>query len=257
VFSPNDHAFLLAQHQDDAAYHKNIAYRPLADRLTGYQAETPEQAIRLKALMRDFSQQVITWATSYLSPYANTWQVDYTSFRPIEEEHRPMRLRARNDLLHVDSFPTRQTHGKRILRVFINLHPERIRVWKTGEPFAVLAEKFKNQMPTISSADLDQPGSRVLARLGKWIGTSWGRSPYDRWMLDFHNWMKENSRYQETSPVNTWKFPPGSTWLVYTDGVSHAVLSGQHAMEQTFLISPDSWVMPEAAPIQILKRLYR
>ena len=29
-----------------------------------------------------------------------------------------MRLRARNDLLHVDSFPTRPVRGDRILRVF-------------------------------------------------------------------------------------------------------------------------------------------
>ena len=28
-----------------------------------------------------------------------------------------------------------------------------------------------------------------------------------------------------------------ATWLVYTDGVPHSVLSGQHALEQTFIIS--------------------
>jgi hypothetical protein len=33
---PDDVQFLLGQKQSEAGYHKNIAYRPLSDRLTGY-----------------------------------------------------------------------------------------------------------------------------------------------------------------------------------------------------------------------------
>ena len=41
------------------------------------------------------------------------------SYRPVEEATRKLRLKARNDLLHVDAFPTRPTNGWRILRCFV------------------------------------------------------------------------------------------------------------------------------------------
>ena len=43
--------------------------------------------------------------------------------------------------------------------------------------------------------------------------------------------------------------------MVYTDMVSHAVLSGQYALEQTFLVSKDAMVTPERAPISVLREL--
>jgi hypothetical protein len=37
--------------------------------------------------------------------------------------------------------------------------------------------------------------------------------------------------------------------------VSHAVLEGQYALEQTFIISRAAMVRPELAPVAILERL--
>ena len=37
--------------------------------------------------------------------------------------------------------------------------------------------------------------------------------------------------------------------------VSHAVLSGRYALEQTFIVARDSLALPEKAPIAILERL--
>jgi hypothetical protein len=51
------------------------------------------------------------------------------------------------------------------------------------------------------------------------------------------------------------EFPPMSTWLVYTDGVPHAVMSGQHALEQTFIISRAGLVAPQISPIGVLEKL--
>jgi hypothetical protein len=42
---------------------------------------------------------------------------------------------------------------------------------------------------------------------------------------------------------------------VFTDGVPHAALSGQFALEQTFIIPPDALVTPDAAPIRVLEKL--
>jgi hypothetical protein len=41
--------------------------------------------------------------------------------------------------------------------------------------------------------------------------------------------------------------------MVYTDGVPHAVMSGQFALEQTFIIPTQVLVSPEAAPVRVLE----
>jgi hypothetical protein len=70
-----------------------------------------------------------------------------------------------------------------------------------------------------------------------------------------HNAMKEDTSFRETCPKRRWEFPPGSSWIVFTDCVSHAVLQGQYALEQTFLISRQAMVEPEKSPIAILERI--
>jgi hypothetical protein len=37
--------------------------------------------------------------------------------------------------------------------------------------------------------------------------------------------------------------------------VSHAVLSGQFALEQTFIISTSALALPEKAPVRVLERI--
>ena len=64
------------------------------------------------------------------------------SFRPVEEATRRLRLTARNDLLHVDAFPSRPTQGWRILRVFANVNSSEPRVWVTSDPFPKLLERY-------------------------------------------------------------------------------------------------------------------
>jgi len=81
------------------------------------------------------------------------------------------------------------------------------------------------------------------------------RSPYDDLMHRCHNAMKEDANFQETTPKNRWEFPPNSSWMVFTDCVSHAVLSGQYALEQTLLIPQSALVEPQRSPLAILESL--
>ncbi|HEY6936865.1 MAG TPA: Kdo hydroxylase family protein, partial [Terriglobales bacterium] len=81
------------------------------------------------------------------------------------------------------------------------------------------------------------------------------RSTYDEFMLRFHDWLKESSRFQSSAEKTRLSFPPLATWLVFTDGVPHAALSGQFALEQTFIIPPAALVCPDAAPVHILEKL--
>jgi hypothetical protein len=43
--------------------------------------------------------------------------------------------------------------------------------------------------------------------------------------------------------------------MVYTDMVSHAVLSGQFALEQTLIVSRQAMVAPEKSPYEVLSRV--
>ncbi len=250
-----DRAFLLRQRQVESGYHKNIVYRPEEDRVRNFVRQQPGDDEELRRVLRRYSQQAVAFVAALLPRYAQRWRVDYASFRPQEEAGRQLPLRARNDLLHVDAFPTRPTRGDRILRIFTNINPSVPRVWVTGETFEELAERF-----AVPSGLLDRArragGRGGMRRLARALGLPVTlRSPYDEFMLQFHHFLKENSGYQQSARKLTTAFPAGSTWMVFTDMVSHSVLSGQFALEQTFIVARDSLALPEKAPIAILERI--
>ncbi|HEX7960576.1 MAG TPA: Kdo hydroxylase family protein, partial [Terriglobales bacterium] len=137
-----DLEFLLGQQQVGAGYRKNIAYKPSEDRVTGFVAQSPETGERLQTIMRKYSRDVVEFLGKFLAPYESRWQLDYASFRPQEEQGRDLSIRKRNDLLHTDAFPTRPTHGDRILRFFNNINPAKSREWITTETFDKLAKQF-------------------------------------------------------------------------------------------------------------------
>jgi hypothetical protein len=74
-------------------------------------------------------------------------------------------------------------------------------------------------------------------------------------MLLFHDYLKQNETFQKSGKKQQWEFPPNTTWIVFTDMVSHAVLSGQFALEHTFIVSRSVLVRPECAPVHILESL--
>ena len=254
---PEDLAFLLGQQQTDSSLHKNIAYKPNIDKLSGVDTKTADAAAvaRLQGIMRAYSQQVVEFLTGFLSPYRAKWRLDYASFRPQEEEGRDLALRKRNDLLHTDAFPTRPTYGARILRFFNNIHPTRTRDWVVGDPFATVVKEFA---PQDIRPEADNGLSRAAKGLGRAIGLgaaipSVKRSSYDEFMMRFHNFLKENADFQSNCAKYPYQFPPGSSWMVYTDTVPHAVLAGQYALEQTLLVEPDALVTPETSPLKVLE----
>jgi hypothetical protein len=255
----DDLAFLLGQQQTDSSLHKNIAYKPNIDKLSGFDTKTADaDAVRrLQAIMRAYSQQVVEFLTGFLLPYHAKWRLDYASFRPQEEQGRDLPHRRRNDLLHTDAFPTRPTYGARILRFFNNIHPTRTRDWIVSDPFATVVKHFA---PNEIAPAPDTGLSRAAKGLGRAVGLSAAipsikRSPYDEFMMRFHNFLKENARFQAECPKYPWQFPSGSSWMVYTDTVPHAVLAGQYALEQTLLVEPDALVAPETSPLKVLERI--
>jgi hypothetical protein len=253
--SATDRQILLGQKQASAAYHKNVAYRPAEDRVTGLDKSESAEGEQLRAILRHYSQSAATFLAELLPAYASRLKLDYASYRPIEERGRAARLHARNDLCHVDSFPTRPTNGDRILRFFTNVNPAQNRVWLTAETFEAVAQHFAKivGLPGPQGKGPAAEVLRVLARALRLPGAH--RSPYDRFMHRCHNAMKEDAQFQEHSPKRRWEFPPDSSWIVFTDCVSHAVLEGQYALEQTFIVSRDAMVDPQRSPVAILEKL--
>jgi hypothetical protein len=255
AISAEDREVLLGQKQSSAAFHKNVAYRPSEDRVTGLHKSESAEAERLRAILKNYSHSAEKFLAELLPPYAGKWKLDYASYRPLEERGRSARLHARNDLPHVDAFPTRPTNGDRILRLFTNINPAQNRVWITAPPFAVIAPQFAKSVGLPAPLGKN-PALRMLRTLARFAHIPGARrSPYDQFMHQCHNAMKEDSAFQQSAPKQRWEFPPNATWIVLTDCVSHAVLEGRYALEQTFIISRNAMVHPQRSPVEILENL--
>jgi len=258
TFPEQDRVFLRGVRQSSASYHKNIAYRPKQDKVTGVENGTPDKD-RLLEVLRRFSRNTVDFVARLLPSYAQTWKLDYASFRPVQEQGRQLAQKSRNDLIHVDAFPTRPTNGNRILRVFSNISPDIPRVWVTTDPFDVIAPQYATEagLPSIAARARTYRSPSPLARFAaKNLGMhKLARSPYDEFMLGFHDFLKGNETFQKDCKKYQWEFPPLSTWMCFLDTVPHAVVSGQYALEQTFFISRDTMVTPDKSPASVLERL--
>jgi hypothetical protein len=256
VLFKEDKDFLLSQRQSGSRLHKNVSYRPTQDVLRGA-AGGPQEMARLQEIMRKYSEEVTRFMKQWLSPYAAEMALDYASYRPEEEEGRSLPLHKRNDLLHFDAFPTRPMNGHRILRCFTNINPTEPRIWNTTDGFSTLAEKYAADAGLARFAAKGSARSHPVVRnIKKALGLkAVDHSAYDRFMLRFHDYLKENRDFQQNCPKIRLEFQPGWTWICYTDSVPHAVLSGRYALEQTFIIPLQSMVTPDKAPIRVLESL--
>jgi 3-deoxy-D-manno-oct-2-ulosonic acid (Kdo) hydroxylase len=252
-----DRAFLTGVRQSGSIHHKNISYRPRERRVKGYERNGTDERSLARVLER-YSERAVAFASCLLAPYAAGWKVDFTSFRPIEERGRQLPMKSRNDLLHVDAFPTRPTRGDRILRVFTNLNPVEPRVWLTGDRFEDVAREYAFEAGLRACAERSplEQAARGLRALARGAGLRLPeRSAYDRFMIRFHHYLKSHPGFQEGGVRSRWEFPAGSTWIVFTDGTPHAVLSGRFALEQTFIVARSDLVCPEKAPVSVLEKL--
>jgi hypothetical protein len=152
--------------------------------------------------------------------------------------------------MHVDAFPSSPTGGARLLRVFTNANPlGKPRVWRVGEPFADMAEKF------LPRTRRQWPGESALLNL---LGiTKRRRSEYDHLMNELHDRVKADLEYQREAPQQRVEFPAGSTWIVFSDQVLHGVSSGALMLEQTWTLPVARLRNPETAPLRVLERLAR
>ena len=226
---------------------KNASFDPSSGALGGTTA-TGADAELLRALISRFSDHASALVERLLPRYRGHLTRGRASFRPAEIAGRVSSWRKDDTRLHVDSFPATPTGGRRILRVFSNVNPEgRARSWRIGGEFAAVAARFA---PALRAPF---PGSgHILALLRV---TKSPRTAYDALMLQLHDLMKADEEFQRTTLQQAIDFPAGSTWMAFTDEVSHAAMAGQYQLEQTFLLPVDAMQDPQRSPLRVLERM--
>lgn len=226
---------------------KNVSYTPWTGKIShttcvGAEAET------MRAMIARYSESAQKLMKSLFPHYRAALKVQRASFRPAEIAGRKSSWRKDDTRLHVDAFPSSPVYGERIIRMFCNVNPHgKPRVWRLGEPFEDVAKRF---LPGISRPF---PGS---AQLMYWVRlTKKPRSEYDHYMTRIHDAMKSDTNYQGSVGQAPIEIKPATTWITFTDSVSHAALSGQHQFEQTFALPVSGMHDPGKSPLRILERL--
>jgi hypothetical protein len=232
---------------DILAASKNTSLEPESGHVSGSTLKGPELE-RLRRLVARFSHQAAQLVDQLLPRYRGQIVRARASFRPAEIAGRQTSWRKDDTRLHVDSFPSSPVQGRRILRVFSNVNPSnRPRTWRVGGDFDALAERF--------APGLTLPLAGTSALLGVLRVTKSRRSPYDALMLRLHDRMKSDDDFQERSEQERFEFPAGSTWLAFTDAVSHAAMAGQYQLEQTFLLPVSAMLDEQRSPLRVLERI--
>jgi 3-deoxy-D-manno-oct-2-ulosonic acid (Kdo) hydroxylase len=236
--------FLSPQWSDQKS--KNISLRPQGGLRGAVGSQADQDA--LQAMIARYADQATSLVSKLFPEYMANLTVANTSFRPVEVDGRVSSYRKDDKRLHTDAFPSNPTQGTRLLRVFNNVNPHgKPRVWRVGEPFETMAIKFLPQAKPLL------PGQAWL--MNKLGITKQMRTPYDQLMLELHDLVKADMDYQLNAPQQTVHFMPGTTWIVFSDQVLHAVMSGQYMMEQTFHLPVGGLYHPETAPLKVLERL--
>lgn len=246
---------------------KNVSYHPEAGKIRGLDSDDAALRERVTRILVKTSDDIAAFLARTAPRLTDRWTVGTCSFRPLEERGRNLSAHASNELVHVDAGAYGATNGDRILRFFINVNPGADRVWATKGNFPeLLAEHgekaalgYAHASPSyLQKGPFDHLLSgtlNALAAAGLPALKVLDSSPYDREMRRFHNYMKDTPAFQQqTEGHEEYRFPPFSAWMVFTDMVSHACLSGQFAFVHTSLVRLENCRLPEMAPINLLRQ---
>ncbi|PLQ02617.1 3-deoxy-D-manno-oct-2-ulosonic acid (Kdo) hydroxylase [Cupriavidus pauculus] len=243
-FQPGEERFLDPRYSDGKS--KNINLRA-NDKAVRGAAGTQQDLTDLYNLIHRYATSSESLIRTLFPEYEGHMTRAGTSLRPSEIAGRPVSWRKDDTRLHVDSFPSNPMLGKRLLRVFHNIDPEAPRVWRVGEPFGDFATRF------------------VPKTHGMWPGQAWlmktlhitkrERSEYDHRMLQLHDLAKADLDYQKTVPQQEFHFPPGATWIVFSDQLLHAAMRGKAMMEQTIYLDAAAIGDRTHSPEAVLSRM--
>ncbi|MGP0833714.1 Kdo hydroxylase family protein [Serratia sp. CY85251] len=227
---------------------KNISYQPLSGKLSG--VAVVERRQQVQQLLERYYQSCRQLIAGLLPEYQEALHHPTGSLRlhPVSAWRATSSWRKDDSRLHVDAFPSRPNYGERILRIFTNINPHgEHRQWRVGEPFPELAQRF---MPRLARYSAFSSWLQHQVRI-----TKTRRSHYDHLMLQLHDAMKADGDYQQRGPQLALEFPPGSSWICFSDQTPHAAMGGQFMLEQTFLLPVNKMQDPQRSPLKVLEQL--
>lgn len=67
--------------------------------------------------------------------------------------------------------------------------------------------------------------------------------------------MKADLAYQKDGLQQAIEFPPGSSWICFSDQTPHAAMGGQFMLEQTLLLPVEGMKSSQRSPLKILEAL--
>lgn len=242
---------------------KNVSYHPEADRVTGLDDDSPIGALACTVL-KNHRSRVTDFLNTVMPTLSGNMNAGTCSFRPLQEKGRNLKPHASNELVHIDAGAYGATNGDRILRFFVNVNPTTDRVWRSKGAFPDLFDRYGQEAglydglsPTLARGAMGRLRTSLLhgiANIGLPLAPMLDSSPYDRVMRKFHNFMKDTPEFQKSEDGDQIiRFEPFSAWMVLTDMVSHASVSGQHALIYTGLLPLADCRLPELAPFNILR----
>ena len=203
---------------------------------------------KVHQLMMRFREQTIQLVHTLAPGYGQGLQSTGTELRFLTAPGTAPPQRKDDSLLHVDAFASKPNNGARILRVYSNVNPgNQPWMWRTGEPFEAMAMHLLRHVKPYKAWQ-----AHILYRL--WLTKSL-RTEYDHTMLQLHDAMKAQLEYQQVCPQKRIDFAAGSTWMCFTDQVSHAFMGEEVTLEQTMHLSLDAMQEPLRSPARVLERL--
>lgn len=259
---PTDQLETLRRELPRQLKRKNVSYHPEAGSVRGLDADSPVRGLVQQVLI-NHSNRVSKFLSGALPGLFDSALIGTCSFRPMEEQGRKLKPHASNELIHVDAGAYGATNGDRILRFFVNVNETTDRVWLSRGAFPELIARYATDAglahltpEQLIKGPLGHLRSGILHAIDK-LGTPVSRaldsSPYDRAMRQFHNYMKDTPAFQSDSDGRVeMRFPPLTAWMVLTDMVSHACISGQHCLNYTALLPLENCRHPEMAPYNLL-----
>lgn len=143
---------------------------------------------------------------------------DRVTWRPYELATTARRWNARDDLFHLDSFPSRPAKGRRILRLFYNASATDNIIWSHTFNLDNYIKSYLSIGPDFLSGNRSDTFS-------------------DNLMAQIHDQMKRQEDFQEKTPRVLHTFAPGEAWVALTDTCLHSYLRGDWLMDVSWFVS--------------------
>ena len=198
--------------------------------------EKQQGASDFSQFLKEFQSAAEVVVKNIIGFNQSDYQGDRVSWRPYELSTVSRRWNARDDLFHIDSFSSRPTQGRRILRMFFNASDRDEIIWSNS---IGLLEYLR------TNPCLEIIKNKITAR----------SESFDQWLGQIHDLLKKDEAFQETAPRSIHRFKPGSAWLVLTDASLHSYLRGDWLMDISWFVSNPELVQSQRSPVSLFKEI--